>query len=138
MRRFCSFIVPLCVLAVMMLGQSAFGAAQLAAGAKTSAAPTSTNPQQRQLQITFDPTFVNTENTADYHLDDFQLSVQYDATKLKVDSIFFVDPFTENQTILTAPSLAGPAFSPPSGQQAFNYFDNDALGLISLISGSAN
>ena len=49
-----------------------YGAAQLAAGAKTSAQPTATNPQQRQLQITFDP---ETEGgNGPYNVTSFQLS----------------------------------------------------------------
>src|SRR2546423_13212323 len=97
MGRFRSlFVTPLCGVMAIWFATPAFGAAQLAAGAKTSAQPTATNPQQRQLQITFDPEFITTTTAPDYHLDNFQLSVQYDQSKLTVGSLFFVPPFTEN------------------------------------------
>jgi hypothetical protein len=65
-----------------------FAAAQLAAGAKTSAQPTSTNPQQRQLQITFDP-------RDELNVTGFQLSVWFDASKLEALDLNFVDPYTK-------------------------------------------
>jgi hypothetical protein len=131
-------VAPLGALALMFFCQSAFGAAQLAAGAKTSAAPTATNPQQRQLQITFDPEFITTVTSGgDFRLDNFQLSVQYDATKLTVDSLFFVPPFQENIPDDFGPTLAGPAFAAPTGPQGQFFFDN-GLGLISFISGFAD
>jgi hypothetical protein len=65
-----------------------FGAAQLAAGATTSAQPTSTNPQQRQLQITFDP-------RGDFNVTSFQLSVMFDPTFLEAMDLQFVDPYTQ-------------------------------------------
>jgi hypothetical protein len=68
-----------------------FAAAQLAAGAKTSAQPTSTNPQQRQLQITFDP-------RDELNVTAFQLSVSFDASKLEALDLKFIDPYAQAPT----------------------------------------
>jgi hypothetical protein len=92
-----------------------FAAAQLAAGAKTSAQPTSTNPQQRQLQITFDPAVVpadSTPSTPDYNVTSFKLSVSYDAMKLKFKGVEFIDPYEGTLVDLHVPgeiTLAGEA-----------------------------
>jgi hypothetical protein len=62
-------------------------AIQLANGAQTSARPTATNKALRKLQITFDP----------FNVTSFQLSVEFDATKMQVASlsdIQLIAPYT--------------------------------------------
>jgi hypothetical protein len=108
-----------------------FAAAQLAAGAKTSAQPTSTNPQQRQLQITFDP---ETEGGS-FNVTSFQLSVQFDPTKVQVSSqsdIQLVGPYTNPLTEVSE-SEGGP---PPSGQSNSSVINNQT-GFVSFIGGQA-
>lgn len=139
-------VARLFALTLIAFAPQAFAAAQLKAGAKTSAQPTATNPQQRQLQITFDPVqFTPGEgsegdpNTDDFRMNDFRLSVQYDPTVLSVQSIFFVPPFTENGVITDSlASLAGPQASTPLGQQAMFFNNNPQTGFITNITGSAN
>jgi hypothetical protein len=108
-----------------------FAAAQLAAGAKTSAQPTSTNPQQRQLQITFDP-----ENEGgSFNVTSFQLSVQFDPTKVQVSSqsdVQLVGPYTNPLTEISE-SEGGP---PPSGQSNSSVINNQT-GFVSFIGGQA-
>lgn len=62
--------------AVMALGfaSSAFGAAALASGAKTSCKATSTDPVKRQMQIAADPQGIT----------DFQFSIQFDPSLVRV------------------------------------------------------
>jgi hypothetical protein len=86
---------PLLALVSLMLCHSSYGAAQLASGAKTSAQPTSTNPQIRSCQITFDP------GVPLYSLTSFKLSVQYDAQFLTVNDIQFIDPFVQTNAVGT-------------------------------------
>jgi hypothetical protein len=95
-----------------------FAAAQLAAGAKTSAQPTSTNPQQRQLQITFDPAVVpadETPSTPDYNVTSFQLSVSYDSTKLTFLGVDFIDPYAPTLIKFTTPGEITLGGSAPFG-----------------------
>jgi hypothetical protein len=79
--------------------RSTYAAAQLRAGAKTSAAPTSTNPQQRAIQITFDPVVTPDSesgpppNDPGYDVDAFQLSVGYDSNLMTIGSVDMVSPF---------------------------------------------
>src|SRR5438270_9107492 len=79
-----------------------YAAAQLKAGATTSARPTAAyGTQLYYLQLSFDP-----DLPASYNVDNFQLSVQYDYTKLDVanSDIQFVYPFSETPPI-TGPGL---------------------------------
>jgi len=119
MRRFISAITLLTGLAFAF---NTFAAAQLAAGAKTSAAPTSTNPQIRQMQISFDPDVAPLEpqvhpNVGNYAVTSFQLSVSYDPNLVTVKQLNFLAPYQ-----LTA------------GTQPQN---DAAAGIISTINGNA-
>jgi hypothetical protein len=98
-----------------------YAAAQLAAGAKTSAQPTSTNPQQRQLQLTFDP------GDGHDHVTSFELTVQFDPATMYIASladIQLVDPYNGFGN-----GNGGNALPPP-------IIDNQD-GLIMHIQGSA-
>jgi hypothetical protein len=112
-----------------------FGAAQLAAGAKTSAQPTATNPQQRQLQITFDP---ETEGgNGPYNVTSFQLSVQFDPTKVQVASqsdIQLVGPYTDPGPITEVGEGENPP--PPSGGSTSSVINNVG-GFVRFIVGQA-
>lgn len=114
--------IVFCVVFAMLLAQSSRGAAQLASGAKTSAAPTSTNPQIRQMQISFDPDVAPLDVAAhpdvgNYAVTSFQLSVQYDPSAVAVKQVNFLAPYQ-----LTA------------GTQPQN---NAAAGIVSTINGQA-
>ena len=102
MQRSRSSIPLLAICALMMFGaQSAFAAAQLKAGAKTSAKPTSTNPQERAIQITFDPTVTPDsvggppppDTDPGYDVTDFQLTVTYDTSLVTLQDASLVGPF---------------------------------------------
>ncbi len=117
-------------LAVLLAPSLSYGAAQLAAGAKTSAAPTSTNPQQRAIQISFDPDVIPDTGNGPYNVDAFQLSVQYDFSKVDVSStdIEFISPFTETNNLITG----------PAGIAASSSFANFSTpGIIGNIAGNA-
>src|SRR5206468_6108646 len=106
------------------------GAAQLAAGATTSAQPTSVIPSVRKMQLTFDP---DVEATSDvpgtriggpYNVTAFQLSVQFDASKVHVASlsdIQFIAPYDE--TVVIPIGLAGEV-PPPAGPSQSAVIDN--------------
>src|SRR5438309_7151006 len=108
------FVSCVSAFAILSLAPVAFGAAQLKAGAKTSAQPTSTNPQIRACQLTFDPDLIadaaggggggaTTQPTnPDYHVNAFQLSVKYDQTKVQLDDLLFIAPFTESTPLIGA------------------------------------
>jgi hypothetical protein len=127
-----SFICAV-IAAAAALPLRSFAAAQLAAGAKTSAQPTSTNPQQRQLQITFDP---ETEGGS-FNVTSFQLSVQFDPTKVQVSSqsdIQLVGPYTDPGMITeTSEGVNAP---PPSGGSSSSVIDNQG-GFVNFIGGHA-
>ena len=76
---------------IAAMASQARAAAALASGAKTSAAPTSTNPQIRQMQITFDP-------GTDLNVQGYKLDIGYDTSKVFLvgGSISFIDPFVNN------------------------------------------
>lgn len=121
--------------AILVMPICSYGAAQLRAGAKTSAQPTSTNPQLRQIQITFDPDVIPEEggatDNATYNVTSFQLSVKFDPGKVQVlsqNDVQLFGPFV--------PTFAGPAFTatPTLGVPGSN-IDNTS-GLISFISGN--
>jgi hypothetical protein len=106
----------------------AHAAAQLAAGAKTSAQPTSTNPQQRQLQITFDPGHHGKPQDGgdkSYNVTSFELSVKFDPNTVyaTLADIELIDPYNG------LGNGNGGNADPP-------FIDNDT-GLISHIHGSA-
>jgi hypothetical protein len=124
-----------CSVALLALGLSdrAYAAAQLRAGAKTSAAPTSTNPQLRQIQLTFDPDVVPAATTpldSPYAVTAFRLSVKYDPQYVSVQDVLFVPPFVE-----TGGATGGAATTGTPGQ---NFVNDPAAGLVSFIQGSAS
>jgi len=110
MRQLRSLIPVLVMCALMAGARSTYAAAQLKAGAKTSAAPTSTNPEEREIQITFDPDITPADDVTDpgYDVDAFQLSVSFDASLMTVGSINGSGPFndisstTENPVYISA------------------------------------
>jgi hypothetical protein len=116
-------------LAILLAPSFSYGAAQLAAGARTSAAPTSTNPQQRAIQISFDPEI---EASSSFNVDSFRLSVQYDFTKIDVGpgDINFIGPFTETNNTLFSPT--GPGIAASSFAADFS-----TPGIIGNIAGNA-
>jgi archaellum component FlaG (FlaF/FlaG flagellin family) len=101
MRQLRSLIPVLLVCALVAGARSTYAAAQLKAGAKTSAAPTSTNPQERAIQITFDPAVIPDSETdgpptdTGYDVNAFQLSVSFDSSLMTVGSINGVGPFND-------------------------------------------
>jgi hypothetical protein len=119
--------------AALALPSLSYGAAQLKAGAKTSAQPTSTNPQLRQIQITFDPDVVPDEATPDggsFNVTGFQLSVQFSPGVVSVMSssdIKLAAPYSNS--ISTDSVGAGPAATTTG---PFN-----GSGLVSAIGGQA-
>lgn len=119
--------------AVAALPSLSHGAAQLRAGATTSAQPTSTNPQLRQIQITFDPDVIPDEvsTTGSFNVTGFQLSVQFDPGVVSVMSsndIRLAAPYSDSSS--TASVGAGPAATTTGGP--FN-----SSGLVSAIGGQA-
>jgi hypothetical protein len=118
-----------------------YGAAQLAAGATTSAAPTSTNPTLRQMQITFDPEVTvggddDEIRIPSFNVTSFQLSVKYDQQFMTViPPVEFVGPYTQTPGgPLT--ELGGEGVPPPAGPATGAIIDQ-ANGLISFIAGGA-
>jgi hypothetical protein len=101
MRQLRSLVPVLVVCAAMAGARSSYAAAQLKAGAKTSAAPTSTNPQERAIQITFDPAIIPDSEAGPpssdpgYDVDAFQLSVSFDSSLMTIGSINGVGPFND-------------------------------------------
>ena len=125
-------IAPVAALCSLFLVQSSLGLAQLAAGAKTSARPTATNPQLRQCQITFDPAIVDASSVSTYALTNFKLSVQYDPALVTVQDVVFLLPYVENTPLIPG---ATPAAQPGA---ASAFFTNDNKnGIIGNISASA-
>jgi hypothetical protein len=115
MQRLRFFTPALLVCALMMVSaQSAFAAAQLKAGATTSAKPTSTNPQQRAIQITFDPTVTPDslagpppdDSDPGYDVTDFQLTVTYDTSLVTLQDTSLVGPFeSPDDSELASPAV---------------------------------
>ena len=112
-----SRVVALCVaLLSLVLTHFSYGAAQLAAGALTSARPTSTNPQIRACQITFDPLMsagaspgATTVPLSTLALTNFKLSVQYDPSLLTVNDVKFLLPYVEHNPLTTIGATPGAA-----------------------------
>lgn len=123
------------VLVCLVLTQRALAAAQLKAGATTSAQPTSANPQLRQIQMTFDPDVSPapsiTPCDTPYSLTSFQLSISYDLSLVTLEDIQFVDPYTQNPQ--GEPQVAHPSLSPAS-----YYLNNTDTGIVNYISGQAS
>jgi hypothetical protein len=120
----------------------AYGAAQLAAGAKTSAQPTSTNPSIRQMQLTFDPDveLPGAVTGGPYNVTDFQLSIQFDPTKVHVagpSDVQFVGPYTETPLSESGPSLVDPLSASPANTPASNVQIDNVNGFVHFISGFA-
>src|SRR5439155_3642099 len=112
-------------LAIILAPSLSYGASQLAAGAATSARPTAAyGTQLYYLQLSFDP-----EQLPSFNVDGFQLSVQYDYTKLDVtnNDIQFIAPFTETQPPIGAPGTAA----------SFGATIDTENGIISNIAGQA-
>lgn len=113
--------VGVLILSIAFFVPDARAAAQLAAGAKTSARPTATNPQLRQMQITFDPDVelpVAHPDVPNYSVTSFQLSVSYDPDLVSFNNLFFAPPFQ---------------------QTPGSIFSNDPItGIVSNISGTAS
>jgi hypothetical protein len=137
-------VVPLSRVAVFALIASlaaplfSYGAAQLAAGAKTSARPTSTNPQIRQMQITFDPDVLGGEDGGipSFNVTSFQLSVKFDAPFVDVlPAVQFVGPYTQTPGG-TIGEVGADGVPPPAGPATGAVID-PAAGLISFIAGQA-
>lgn len=134
MRFIRCFVAPVVALLTLAGTQSNFGLAQLASGSKTSAAPTSTNPQIRQCQITFDPAITagpGASAVPTFSVTDFKLSVQYNPAQLSLIDIFFIPPFNENSPLIGG---ATPGAAPA---QAANFINNTSTGIINNISGFA-
>ena len=111
----------------LLFAQSTRAAAQLASGAKTSAQPTSTNPQIRQMQITFDPDIVPLSQNAHpnvggpYAVSSYDLSVQYDPNLVSESAVDFVAPYTMTTDFQNDPAggfLNGVAGSAPFDEVA--------------------
>lgn len=122
------------VVAILISPIFSYGAAQLRAGAKTSAQPTSTNAQLRQIQITFDPDVIPEEGTgtenATYNVTSFQLSVKFDPTKVQVLSqsdVQLFGPFV--------PPFAGPAITATPAIGVPNSNIDNVAGVINFIDG---
>src|SRR5256885_3287745 len=112
-----SRVTVLALIASLAVPLFGYGAAQLAAGAKTSARPTSTNPQLRQMQITFDPDVLvgggDAVGIPSYNVTSFQLSVKFDQQFVSVlPAVQFVGPYTQTVVIPGATDLGVP---PPAG-----------------------
>lgn len=111
-----------------------YAAAQLRAGARTSAQPTSTNPQLRQIQLTFDPDVVPDANAttpldSPYAVTGFRLSVKYDPQSVSVQDVLFVPPFVET---------VGSEAAATTGTPGQNYVNDPAAGLVTFIQGAAD
>ena len=121
-----------------------YGAAQLAAGAKTSAQPTSTNPQIRQMQITFDPDLLVGDGNGDavtipsYNVTSFQLSVKFDQQFVSVlPAVQFVGPYTQTPPVIPGVGELGTDGVPPPAGPATGAVIDQTNGLISFIAGQA-
>ena len=81
----------------VLFPQISQAAAQLHAGAKTSAAITATSPAARQIQMTFDPDIVGNATSGNYplYVQSFQLGLSWDSTYLSYvpGSLTYIDPF---------------------------------------------
>lgn len=130
-----SIALFLAAFAVAVSPICSFGAAQLRAGAKTSAQPTSTNPQLRQIQLTFDPDVTpgaGAVDNATYNVTSFQLSVKFDPTKVQVlsqNDVQLFGPFVPDSG--PGATVAIPAIGVPTSNI------NNNSGLINFISGRA-
>lgn len=135
--RLSAFVVT--VFSLLAAPSLTYGAAQLRAGATTSAQPTAAvGTALRQMQITFDPEVAvdpaaSTLPPPTFNVTSFQLTVKYDATKLTVSNsnIQFIDPYSQTPVI-----IAGEGAGPASGS-ASNAFIDPTTGTISFISGQA-
>jgi hypothetical protein len=123
--------------AALALPSLSYGAAQLKAGAKTSAQPTSTNPQLRQIQITFDPDVVPDEvvttGGGSFNVTGFQLSVQFSAgivSVLSPNNIQLQAPYSNS--ITSSVAGANPAATTSGGPTVDN-----STGLVSAVGGHA-
>ena len=104
-RLVCVLIAGSCAL----VSPAARAAAQLKAGAKTSAAVTATNPALRQIQMTFDPEIVSSVLTLDlYNVQSFDLGLTWDPTLITYvpGSVSYIAPFAAPVT------GAGPTLAP--------------------------
>jgi hypothetical protein len=129
MRHLPSGVIVLALFAFLAVAPNSYAAAQLKAGAKTSAQPTSTNPSLRQIQITFDPSIspgIVVDNG--YDVDAFQLSVSYPANLMTVSDVELVNPF------INGGNAAGPGASPATTPET-GYVNDPVGGTISDISG---
>jgi hypothetical protein len=106
------------ILGLMIAGaQRTYGAAQLKSGAKTSAKPTSTNPEEREIQITFDPAASGSSVVQDpgYDVDAFQLSVSYDPTLMTLQDVNLLTPFQNPAAGGGVVTLVSPDDTPATG-----------------------
>ena len=85
--------VGLTSLAMLAFSPSQAHAAAALAKGLTSAAVTSTDPQQRQIQLIFDPSISGPGPNTALNVQAFDLSVSFDMTKLDVTKVSFVAPF---------------------------------------------
>lgn len=83
-------------LSCLGLPVSVYAAAQLAAGATTSARVTATNPQLRQIQMTFDPAIAPLSTGPFYNVTGFSLSLTWDSNVLTYvpGSLQYCAPFS--------------------------------------------
>src|SRR5437879_680465 len=127
MRRASLISAVAVFLAVVLLPSFSYGAAQLKAGATTSAKPTAAyGTSLYAIQLSFDPDVEG----GSFNVDGFRLSVQYDYTKIDVDNtnINFIAPFTETQPIITGPGLLAASSA---------HADFSTPGIIGNIAGDA-